>query len=362
MEKERRFAVIREKKRKWEERKEETGTVGQYEREIKKIEHYEMWWNIWERRRGLRSTLEHSIEMRERQMRLSQWETDQKGGGKENTKGIGRVKEDERVERKGADSVEKYWEELENVLENIGMDDIWKEENEPKEEIYSEGGEEQERKKIRLEERMEIDKEERKPESMKKGRMDEKVIGVEKDTKQGPPSTEREKGGIEGGIREGGKKGNEKESVKNKGKGEKSKIKGKGKGMKDQSIMKFLTRDLTLKEKTGAPVGDNKSSWDNNTGCGGGVVVGNLEKNNTRLDTTSQNISKDKMGGEKGPFLREILVQQQHVVGQLTGRDTEICRSVGCASNTTTLERSTTECTDQQQSAGPALQTESHRQ
>ena len=91
--------------------------------------------------------------------------------------------------------------------------------------------------------------------------------------------------------------------MKNKGKGEKSKIKGKGKGMKDQSIMKFLTRDLTLKEKTGAPVGNNKSMWDNNIGCGGGVVVGNLEKNNTRLDTTSQNISNDKLGGEKGSFL-----------------------------------------------------------
>ena len=201
-----------------------------------------------------------------------------------------------------------------------------------------------------------------------KGAVEEKIIGVEKDTKQGPPDTEREeKEELEGGRIKGERKGNVKESVKNKGKGEnpeKLKIKGKGKGMKDQSIMKFLTRDLTIKEKTGAPVGNTKSMWGSNTGCGGGVVVGNWEKNTTGLNTTiSENISKGKMGGGKGPFLEEILVQQQQVVGQLKGRDTEICRAVGCTSrDTTSLDRSTTECTDQQQLAGPASQTEPNQQ
>ena len=107
-------------------------------------------------------------------------------------------------------------------------------------------------------------------------------------------------------------------------------------------------------------MGNNKSMWDNDIGCGGGVVVGNLEKNNTRLDTTSQNISR---GGEKGSFVQEILLQQHHIGGQLKGRDTEICRPVGCTSKDTTgLDRSTTECTDQQRVAGPARQTEPNRQ
>ena len=60
--------------------------VKQYEKEIKKIEHYEMWWNIWERRRGQRSTLEQSIEETEKERRMIQWETGNKGGEKETQK------------------------------------------------------------------------------------------------------------------------------------------------------------------------------------------------------------------------------------------------------------------------------------
>ena len=110
-----------------------------------------MWWNIWERWRGERSTLEQSIEESERKQRLVQWETEEKGGVKENPENSGEIQEKEKVEEKGADSIEKCWKELEKVQENIGMDDIWREENEPREEKYNTGVEERDRKKIRLE-------------------------------------------------------------------------------------------------------------------------------------------------------------------------------------------------------------------
>ena len=148
VEKERRFAVIREKKRKWEGSKEEREPVEHYKKEIKKIKHYEMWWNIWERRRGQRSTLEKSIEETEKKRRMVQWETGSKGREKETTENP----ENQNINGKGAESIEKYWEELEKVLENIGMDDIWREENEPREEGHESGEKEQERKKPRFEE------------------------------------------------------------------------------------------------------------------------------------------------------------------------------------------------------------------
>ena len=140
-------------------------------------------------------------------------------------------------------------------------------------------------------------------------------------------------------------------------------IKGKGKGIKDQSIMKFLIRDLTLKEKTGSPGGNNKNKWGEIIGGGGEVVVGKVENSDYKLDTTSHGISENNMGGETGSFLGVKCLQQQRSVGQLKGRDTEICRPVGCTSKDTTgLDRSTTECTDQQRVAGPARQTEPNRQ
>ena len=43
----------------------------------------------------------------------------------------GKGVEADRKENKGAQNIEQYWEELEKVLENIGMDDIWLEKNEP---------------------------------------------------------------------------------------------------------------------------------------------------------------------------------------------------------------------------------------
>ena len=55
-------------------------------------------------------------------------------------------------------------------------------------------------------------------------------------------------------------------------------------------------------------------------------------------------------------------MQQQHVVSQLVGRDTELWVSGCTVNNTTILERSETECTEQQQLAGPARQTEPHYQ
>merc|ERR1712025_1220722 len=95
-----------------------TDTVEHYKKEMKKIEHYEMWWNIWERRRGQRSTLEQSIEETEKKRRMVQWETGCKGGEIETPENP----ENQNVDGKGAESIEKYWEELEKVLENIGMD------------------------------------------------------------------------------------------------------------------------------------------------------------------------------------------------------------------------------------------------
>ena len=63
-----------------------------------------------------------------------------------------------------------------------------------------------------------------------------------------------------------------------------------------------------------------------------------------------------------GRLLPEILVQQQQVVNQLTGRDTELWGSGCTSSSTVNLERSSAECTEQQLLAGPARQTETHRQ
>ena len=74
-EKERRFQIIREKKRKWEDGKEDKTPNERWEKETMELEHYEMWWNIWENRRGHKSTLEQNIEELERRKRRTQWET-----------------------------------------------------------------------------------------------------------------------------------------------------------------------------------------------------------------------------------------------------------------------------------------------
>ena len=73
-EKEERFETIRVKKRKWNEKinTKESGT--EEKRETKKVEHYEMWWNLWERRRGKRTSLEKSIEKGEEKLRRERWQ------------------------------------------------------------------------------------------------------------------------------------------------------------------------------------------------------------------------------------------------------------------------------------------------
>ena len=61
VEKERRFEIIRDKKRKWEDKKSTQDSKEKEIEEKKKETHHKMWWNIWERRRGKRSTLEKTI-------------------------------------------------------------------------------------------------------------------------------------------------------------------------------------------------------------------------------------------------------------------------------------------------------------
>ena len=375
VEKERRFAVIREKKRKWEGSKEEREPVEHYKKEMKKIEHYEMWWNIWERRRGQRSTLEQSIEETEKKRRMVQWETGCKGGEKEIPENPENP-ENQNVDGKGAESIEKYWEELEKVLENIGMDDIWREENEPREEGYETGGKEQERKKPRFEEE-EWDgdeKERRSGEATKEKRSGEKI--EKKGTKSDKP-TKESKNEVKGeeldkecvverkktnGVKEKGKNV-EKERVRSKGTGDKPKGKEIGNRLKNQSIRKFFTKDMTIKDKTDEPVRKDISMGKNIYGYGEGLYGGeNKVKTVFKFEPKTQSISNDKVGAEQGQLLPEILLQQQQVVKQLTGRDTEIFGSGCTATDTTTLGRSVDDCTEKQLLAGPAYKTETHRQ
>ena len=104
---------------------------------------------------------------------------------------------------------------------------------------------------------------------------------------------------------------------------------------------------------------------DNNTGInnrgGGGLLCRSMGENNTKPESSTQSISNDVLGGEKGRRLPEITAQQRGV-RQLLGRDTELWMS-GCTNKITTdLERSVADCTVQQQLAGPAHQTEPHQQ
>ena len=117
-EKEERFERIREKKRKWSERTSTKESITEEKKEIKNIEHYEMWWNLWERRRGRRTSLERSIEIGEEKLRRERWE------------------KEEYVNREN--EIGLVWKEFEETLENIDMDEIWKEEYEPKEEEQKE--------------------------------------------------------------------------------------------------------------------------------------------------------------------------------------------------------------------------------
>ena len=66
IQKKRRFEMMQEKKRKWYDRKGDKMSKETFKKQMKRMEHYEMWWNTWERRRGNRSTLEKSIEEKER--------------------------------------------------------------------------------------------------------------------------------------------------------------------------------------------------------------------------------------------------------------------------------------------------------
>ena len=98
-------------------------------------------------------------------------------------------------------------------------------------------------------------------------------------------------------------------------------------------------------------------------GYGEGLYGGeNKVKTVFKFEPKTQSISNDKVGAEQGQLLPEILLQQQQVVKQLTGRDTEIFGSGCTATDTTTLGRSLDDCTEKQLLAGPAYQIETHRQ
>ena len=100
-----------------------------------------MWYNVWERRRGRKTNMERVLEEKEKGRKLTEWERREELVGENETS----------KEEGGATSIEQYWDELERVLETIGMDEIWKEENEPREEgEKAERNEERARKKIKI--------------------------------------------------------------------------------------------------------------------------------------------------------------------------------------------------------------------
>ena len=87
IEKERRFEVIKEKKRKWEDRKPTQNSKEAENREKVQITHYEMWYNVWERRRGRKTNMEKVLEEREKERKLTEWERrEELVGGKETSK------------------------------------------------------------------------------------------------------------------------------------------------------------------------------------------------------------------------------------------------------------------------------------
>ena len=90
----------------------------------------------------------------------------------------------------------------------------------------------------------------------------------------------------------------------------------------------------------------------------------NSEMNDNTECTVSEtlSISNDRMGGEQGRRVTELLFQQQQRdVFQFIGRDTEL-RCLGYSDGCTdSLERSETQCTEQQRSARLAHQTENHQ-
>ena len=120
---------------------------------------------------------------------------------------------------------------------------------------------------------------------------------------------------------------------------------------------------MTIKDKTDEPVRKDISMGKNIYGYGEGLYGGeNKVKTVFKFEPKTQSISNDKVGAEQGQLLPEMLLQQQQVVKQLTGRDTEIFGSGCTATDTTTLGRSLDDCTEKQLLAGPAYQRETHRQ
>ena len=115
---------------------------------------------------GNEKSMERALEEKERIRRLSEWEKKKES-----------VVETESTER-GANSIEQYWDELEIVLETIGMDEIWKEENEPREEgEKTEKSEEMARKKVKIDEEsgkkvIEVNEEEKNPRRWGRDRME----------------------------------------------------------------------------------------------------------------------------------------------------------------------------------------------
>ena len=348
-----------------------------HEKEMKRIEHYEMWWNTWERRRGRRSKLEQSIEEKEIIKMRVQWEkeNERKENGTheeiERRKGTGGV-----TERNGAENIDQYWVELEKVLDNIGMDDIWNEENEPREEkdIIEEKEEpERMRKKARLE-------------NEKGGYTTNNDKGVDKVEEKGrvenyekKGNEPRERDNIENKTnndhdvrleRKMEKKGKEKPDSapqsntpgkKEKGKGlvvvegtPKGKGKGTGPKLTNQSIKKFLTRKPIMKgTKTDNPVENNTNLGENINGCSGEGGGRNISAKPDYSKPDTENIPNDKSGVE-GLLVENIEKQQQQAVRQSASQ---------CVGKfTDSLERRTEKCTEKQRSAGAADSSEYHHQ
>ena len=107
--------------------------------------------------------------------------------------GVGTGTGEQKYKPKGAENIEQYWRELETVLENIGMDDIWLEINEPREEQNSRTSD---RKRMRVDS---TTKEKGTEENIAKG-----TVQKEKAEEDGDRTPQREQtGNLDGGNKYG---------------------------------------------------------------------------------------------------------------------------------------------------------------
>ena len=340
-EKEERFEMIREKKRKWSERITTQEGIGEEDSMIKKIEHYEMWWNLWERRRGERTSLERSIEKGEEKMRMEKWKKEEK--------------------KAKASPVGLVWEEFEETLESIDMDEIWKEENEPKEEEQKESTKKKPRleliededvgsiankKKETVTNKTETyEKESKKLEKIPdnivgKGRKDIPNTGAEKE------QTRKEEGkGVKG---EKVRKNREKE--KESGRKEKFKLETPEEmKVRTPSVKKFFLRSVTDNSvrKTGKTAGNTGSMGENRfeySGVDGSGLGGS--KNNIGQQVPCKVGDEIVLNGSNSEYSRNIgeLQQQQRRVNiQSIGSGSELRRV--CAR--TSFERQIQDSTEQ---------------